>query len=212
MNKDFWGKRVWCFIHSVAKGYKPENAKSFKNFMYSLTGLLPCPECRKHLITNLRTLELDQDYLSNPNKLFLWTFLLHDIVNKQLGKASPSFDLVNNFYNEKIADRKFWGKCIWESIHCMAAIYKPEYKYYFKQLIFSLPGILPCDDCRQHLINNLKILPLTDEYLSNNHSLFLWTFLLHDLVNKQLGKISPPFEKIKSFYFNENFCADCAKK
>jgi hypothetical protein len=92
MKKEFWGKAVWCLIHSTAAGYKPQYRHSYKQFIYALRGLLPCPDCRNHLAENLKTLELDSgsrtmhgnprsdkigaelDYLSNNEKLFLWTF------------------------------------------------------------------------------------------------------------------------------------------
>lgn len=212
MDKKFWGPSVWVLIHICAIAFKPENKHSYKQFMYALRGVLPCPECREHLTQNLKTLELKPEYLSNNKKLFLWSFLLHDLVNRQLNKQSPSFEALQNYYTNKISDKNFWGPYVWRALHSMAAVYKPEYKVYFKQLIYSLPGILPeTGGSKQRFIENLKILPLTDEYLLDNHNLFLWTFLLHDLVNKQLGQISPPFEKIKNLYFNEKFCASCGK-
>ena len=220
MKKDFWGKAVWCLIHSTAAGYKPQNRHSYKQFIYALRGLLPCPDCRNHLAENLKTLELDRithasgsdvDYLSNNEKLFLWTFFLHDLVNRQLHKVSPGYEAIKNYYFNSLLNKKSWGPCIWTSIHCIAAVYKPESKQAFKQFIYSLPGILPCEECRSHLIENLKILPLTDHYLENNHNLFLWTYLLHDATNKQLRKVSPSFEKVKTIYFDENFCPDCGK-
>jgi len=211
MDKNFWGVAVWVLIHVCAITYKPENKHSFKQFIYALRGVLPCGECREHLSENLKMLELKPEYLSNHKKLFLWTFLLHDLVNRQLNKHSPSYEIIEQYYIKNAFNKKFWGPYIWRALHSMAAVYKPEYKTYFKQLVYSLPGILPCDECKHHLIENLKILPLTDDYLSDNNHLFLWTFLLHDLVNKQLAKESPSFEKIKSLYFNEKNCASCGK-
>lgn len=98
-----------------------------------------------------------------------------------------------------MSGKEFWGPAFWKTIHSLAIAYHPNQKQYFKQYMNNLTYVLPCEVCREHLKNNLKILPM-DSYLDNNHQLFLWSYLLHDLVNKQLGKKSPPFNVIKQAY------------
>lgn len=213
MDKKFWGPSTWCTIHTAAAGYNPENMLSFKQFIFSLPYLLPCQYCREHLQHNLRTLPLTDDSLSNNKLLLMWTFFLHDLVNKQLKRFenTPSYSAVETFYFKKIGDNKFWGPCFWRTIHSFAASYRPtpHVKKAFKQFIYSLHGIIPCRMCREHYSKNLQQLPLTDEYLKNSHNLFLWSYLLHDLVNKQLNKVSPSFESVKIQYFNDTVCKSC---
>lgn len=101
-----------------------------------------------------------------------------------------------------MSGKDFWGPKLWETIHIFAITYTPAKSVEFKQFINNLTVLLPCDECRLHLKSNLKKIPV-DDYLTNNHQLFLWTYLLHDLVNQQLNKQSPPFEQIKLHYIKK---------
>lgn len=96
--------------------------------------------------------------------------------------------------------KSFWGPPTWHTIHAFAAAYTPSQREHFKAFIYSMQYTLPCDYCRQHLTQNLRQVKI-DEYLDNNHNLFLWSYILHDLVNKQLGKTSPPYDVVKTYYF-----------
>lgn len=209
MEKSFWGPSTWCTIHTAAVGYKRENMTSFKQFIYSLPLLLPCEYCREHLYENLRTIPLTEEALSDNKNLFLWSYMLHDQVNHQLRKQSPVYPIAERFYFEQLGNNNFWGPCMWRAIHSFAAAYQPEVKGAFKQFIYSLPGIIPCNVCRSQLNKILQQLPLGDDYLKDSHNLFLWSYLLHDLVNKNLGKISPPLKDIKAQYFNPKVCQSC---
>nr|QBK87701.1 MAG: Erv1/Alr family disulfide (thiol) oxidoreductase [Marseillevirus LCMAC202] len=147
--------------------------------------------------------------LENNKTLFMWSYFLHDLVNKQLyKKPSPAYPVAEEYY---FSNSNIWGPCFWRTIHAFAAAYRPtqDVKSAFKQFIYSLTGILPCKICREHYTHNLNQIPLNEEYLKDAHNLFLWSYLLHDLVNKQLETVSPPFEEIKAQYFNEQVCSSC---
>jgi len=210
MNNSFWGPSIWNMIHSSAFMYHSSNKYSYREFILSLKELLPCEACQVHLLSNLKILPLREQELYNNKQLFIWSYLLHDIVNKQLGKKSPTFETVHHFYSEHIHKPSFWGPHYWRGIHSIAASYNSDKRHAFKRLIYALPGLLPSNESRQALLNCLKILPLTDEYLKDKSSTFLWTYLLHDLINKQLGKTSPSFESIKHVYFNNLECTHCS--
>ena len=94
----------------------------------------------------------------------------------------------------------FWGPALWKSIHSLAAAYTPDQRKEYKKFIYSLQFLLPCNYCKKHLQQNLRKINI-DYYLSNNHTLFLWTYFLHDIVNKALGKVSPPYDIVKTAYF-----------
>jgi len=207
MDKKFWGPATWCIIHTSAYEYTPEKRLSFKQFVYSLPYLLPCDKCCVHLYKNLNTLQLGDKNLQDSQSLFIWTYFLHDLVNRQLGKKSPNFPSVYKFYTE---NKIIWKKCFWRTIHSFAASYrvKPEVKSAFKQFIYSLIGLIPQPESMQYA-TALNRVPLTDEYLKDAHNLFLWSYLIHDLVNKETGKSSPPFEEIKKMYFNDTVCQSC---
>ena len=212
MEKSFWGPATWHMIHAVAAGYKPEYRTAFKTFIGSLPFLLPCEYCRQHVQQNISVLPLTDNVLSSADNLFLWSYSLHDLVNHQLKKPpSPSYILVKKYYFDNIKNPSFWGPSVWRVIHSFAASYRsiqPVSNAYM-EFIYSLGGILPCADCRDNYRTALSTMPLTFATLLNAHSVFLWSFLFHDLFNKKLHHASPPFEMVKEQYFNDNVCNKC---
>lgn len=96
---------------------------------------------------------------------------------------------------------QIWGQDMWRSIHRIAATYTSGNKEAFILFIYSLTDLLPCKICREHLKINMENHPLTDEYLQNNKTAFLWTYILHEIVNKQLKKPSYPYSKAYYDYF-----------
>jgi hypothetical protein len=52
----------------------------------------------------------------------------------------------------------------------------------------SLTYLLPCEECKKHMRNNLRIIPLAIDRNSNNQSIFDWSFRFHNAVNSQTGK------------------------
>lgn len=105
---------------------------------------------------------------------------------------------------QKSDPRKFWGPCLWKSIHSLAAAYDPHIPGAadaYVSFIHSLVYTLPCKACREHLKQNLERHPI-EPYLTSNDQLFLWSYHLHDLVNRQLGRKSPPYLEVKRIYFS----------
>lgn len=102
----FWGPGTWRLIHSMAINYEPNpvKKKAFLQFIYSLPELLPCEKCRIHLRNNLRK-NPPERHMASKEKLFLWTYRLHDVVNRQKDypTVSPPYDLVRKYYMEKVA-------------------------------------------------------------------------------------------------------------
>ena len=103
INKEIWGKHIWYTIHFIALGFpnKASNIdkKNYKNFYMNLPNIIPCQECEKHLITNLNNYPID-NYLDTKERLFEWTVILHNQVNKILGKNEWSLDKANKYYKD----------------------------------------------------------------------------------------------------------------
>lgn len=100
--KSFWGPHYWFVLHSAAASFDPkkEGAKEgFLELINSYTKILPCDYCRQHLKANLKTLP-PNEYFASPDQLFLWTYHLHDLVNRQLNKKSVSFPQAKKYYFE----------------------------------------------------------------------------------------------------------------
>jgi len=89
---EVWGPFFWHTIHIVALGYPstPSYAhkKAAKEFYESLKILIPCPACRDHYSAHVEKYPISP-HLDRNTDLFRWTLLLHNEVNKSLGK--PAF-------------------------------------------------------------------------------------------------------------------------
>ena len=100
-------------------------------------------------------------------------------------------------------DKSFWGPPIWVTIHSCAALYTPDKDVYFKALLGSLIHLLPCSSCRGNMITHIKEdMPPIEEFLNNNERLFYWTWKLHEVVNKEIGKPEFPYESAKKMYLS----------
>lgn len=105
-----------------------------------------------------------------------------------------------------------WGPSLWHYLHTMSFNYpvKPSKKdkKCYKQFIYNLKSVLPCNYCRLNLCKNLKALPLTEKDLENRVAFSKWVYNLHEHINNMLGKKSGlTYESIRERY--EHFRARC---
>ena len=102
-----------------------------------------------------------------------------------------------------------WGPYIWATIHYVTLGYPPmpteEQKQKYKQFFESFQYVLPCSICRNHLTDNLKTVPLTDEILSDREKLINWGIDLHNEVNKMNGKRTYSHEEARNIILNNDF-------
>lgn len=105
--------------------------------------------------------------------------------------------------------KKFWGESWWVVLHSAAAGYTLDKAPYYRLLISSYTGLIPCQQCRDHFKENLQKYPV-EKYLRSNEDLLFWTYIVHDAVNQSHNvtkpqdrpKFSPPFEEIRRIYLN----------
>lgn len=118
--------------------------------------------------------------------------------------------------NEK-KGKDFWGGPVWTTFHIFAATFKPKNKEAFLLFIkVILAQLLPCEECKINLQKKLKKYP-PENYMTNNHDAFFYSYLIHDLANIQISKqsgkerISPPFDEVKAYYFGKlkDECKEC---
>ena len=97
-----WGPPLWISIHNVALGFpeSPTTAdrEQYRQFFELLGYVIPCQKCATHYRQHTSDLPIDQ-FLYNRKDLFRWTVLLHNIVNKSLGKRQWTFDEAWSMYN-----------------------------------------------------------------------------------------------------------------
>ena len=98
-----------------------------------------------------------------------------------------------------------WGPSAWDLLHYVATGYpvRPtdrdvaEYGAFYR----ALQPVLPCASCRDHLKDNLDVLPPDGPLAGGRAELFAWTVALHNLVNSQLKKPQLSMEAAYRKYF-----------
>jgi hypothetical protein len=94
-------------MHIVAIGYSKHptytDKKCAKEFYESLAYLLPCSICREHYREHL-TKHPIATFLDSRTDLIKWTIMIHNHVNKMLGKLEWTLEEVLAYY-EKVGAR-----------------------------------------------------------------------------------------------------------
>lgn len=97
-----------------------------------------------------------------------------------------------------------WGPHLWKSIHYIALGFpvKPSAtdKANYKAFFMNLPEVLPCFSCAQNYKRHLGEIPPIDDFMESSNRLFEWTWRLHNVVNKDLGKKQISLENAKALY------------
>lgn len=90
------GPSIWDFLHWTAKVADDEDNPSLYTDALSVVSRgHPCANvCRKHLVENLSVLPP-----SNYTSMFMHSFDLHNMVNRQLGKKNFSLHQAKKMYN-----------------------------------------------------------------------------------------------------------------
>jgi hypothetical protein len=99
----FWGPAYWKTIHVAAASYRPEKRRSFLQWIYAFPEQIPCSICEEHMVQTLKLFP-PEDWTESRDKLFLWSYRFHDLVNRSKGdpSISPKFSHVKRYYYEGI--------------------------------------------------------------------------------------------------------------
>jgi hypothetical protein len=80
-----------------------------------------------------------------------------------------------------------WGPKAWFFIDTIVLSYPnnptDEDKITYKNFLYQLKNVLPCESCRDHYSNNIKDIPLSSFYLSSRNNLIEWIIKIHNKVN-----------------------------
>jgi hypothetical protein len=185
--------RLWASLHIISQTYDPHRDKhidvSFKCFMYSVIKLLPF-RSHKLSIEFIEKYPID-NYLGSSIKTFQWTYLWHDYINMKLGKDRITLAEAKKMYKLEDISKDQWGPRIWILIHTLAK-YLPanpstELKQIYYDMLKCLKLLLPCSKCRSHLTKHLSEYDFT-KYFTNRDTIFLFTNILHNVVNVSLNR------------------------
>lgn len=103
INPEAFGPYYWAVIHLACLS----GADGLQEFVDSLPGILPCPDCKEHLKENLKTLPFDS---KDP---FRWSVKLHNIVNKRLRKPQIPYEKAHDYWSNLCVPKKKAVPYLW---------------------------------------------------------------------------------------------------
>ena len=87
-----WGPGLWHYLHTMSFNYPinptSRDKKHYRDFILSLSNVLPCRHCRENLKRNFKTNPIRSCDMLNRNTFSRYVYNLHETVNKMLGKKS----------------------------------------------------------------------------------------------------------------------------
>lgn len=190
--------KLWDGIHIIAMTFNPlempELKYTFKCFYYSMASLLPVPQARENMIQFTKEFPIE-DYISSKSKVFQWTYLLHDFINKKTeSKKGISLQEARKKYEEDDITKEFWGRSIWNIIHILFKYLPEKLSREEKETVVTFiqctQKLLPCQKCSKHMSQHMKKYNIKD-YLAGNKYLFIWSNILHNTVNVSVEPQKP---------------------
>ncbi len=126
-----WGREGWKFIHWVALTYPnhptQKDKDNYLKFFESLQNVLPCGICAEHFRKNM---ERNPIRMESNRELFDWTVDMHNIVNKQNGKKTFTYDQafaeVTN-QNKKISEELLKGIAFSSAVITVITLLSKQY-------------------------------------------------------------------------------------
>lgn len=140
-NINDYGPKMWYLIHTFAGKYSFIHSQNYITFIKTLSNLMPCFNCRKHFKIILLNYPIEK-YMSSRDKLLKWTYFVHNIVNKRLGKKLQEYSPVASYYMSSNKDREvdimnhLWGVLF--TLSYSNNKNKPEFMEFFKAALNML--------------------------------------------------------------------------
>ena len=132
-----WGPPLWHFLHTMSFNYPTnptkEEKKNYMNFVKSLENILPCKHCRNNFKKNIQTLPITMKEMESRYTFSKYVFMLHELINKMLGKKS-------NLTYEKVREtyEHFRARCVEQKIKEIGCV-KPLYGEKSKCILRVIP-------------------------------------------------------------------------
>lgn len=102
---ELWGPSFWSTIHLLCLGAPKDISDviqlQYMAFFNALPYVIPCGTCSQHLLENYKKYPLE-NYLSSQDKLFQWSVLLHNEVNRSLNKPIWTEEEARAHWSKKI--------------------------------------------------------------------------------------------------------------
>ena len=221
-----WGPSAWEFIHTIAFRYpeKPtvQDAKDHKVFFNYLGTQLPCKYCRMSWSTFNGELPIDT-FMQSRSHLGLWTYLMHNKVNKKLrtqGNPVPPDPTFNEVIEKYLSKKGMCTQKCWDFLHAITYNYPMEptneQKKNTAKFFESLKNVFPCLQCRKIYCALWKDIPI-GPFLDSRYRLCYWLYQMHAKMNKMLVRLGNKDIPLLTGY--DDFCekyelmrAKCSKQ
>lgn len=100
-----------------------------------------------------------------------------------------------------------WGPHGWKFIHMLALAYPnqptDEQKKNYKTFFEALQPVLPCSLCANNYKRHItEELPITEAVLTDKESFVKWSIDMHNLVNKETGKLPLSYDDALNLIYN----------
>jgi len=96
-----WGAPTWFLFHTMAEKIKPEYFQEVRmdllNIIYTICANLPCPDCAKHAIAHLNSINFNA--IQSKDALRFMLFQFHNEVNKRKGYPEMPVDKLSETYS-----------------------------------------------------------------------------------------------------------------
>lgn len=101
--------------------------------------------------------------------------------------------------NEVSVDPNVWGPMCWDALFYIA--FRVDLEAHWSEvhtLFHLLEVVLPCSHCRRHYaLYKKQVSPVTAIKKSDPESAAKWLWIIHDMVNQNLGKICIDYEHLR---------------
>lgn len=203
-------KGLRCYIQSLVDLVPSSVAsKLIENFITNNSSATKSIDKNKNLLPeNIRAFTRG-DLFSQINdkiSMFIFAYLLNCYLSENLHGQTPNYQQLSDKWRAGNISKRDWGRAFWFVIHCSAAYpmtnnnrLNNSWILAYTAMIVCLRFLLPCPKCRIHLEKNLALLKIND-YTSNQESIFEWSWMLHNIVNKDENKPQYPLSDAKREY------------
>jgi hypothetical protein len=200
-----WTDDIWKYIHTIARVSSIQSIQekgAFLCLIISINHLISCPYVSTIINDFIQadhekidsSIPRFSEYSSSNERLFKWTYYLHQAVDKALGIKTDSFETFNSYYEPSSINKTVWGPLGWRMLHIIPLRTKMTNgklaltdQKTIKAFFTCVALLLPCVACKKHCWQYLSTHSI-DEYLNSNFHVFQWTVDFHNTVNRRLNQ------------------------
>jgi hypothetical protein len=196
-DKNTFENNTHYFLSYVIQGYpnKPseDNKQHYKTFIETIINILH-PTIYSNLLKEyLLKYPITNDVLNTRYSFFKWftRILITNLFQTDTDRQQAEDDILAklNLFIDNI-DPKIWGRVSWsfilDRINDYIEPFTEEKKNNYKIMLSYLQHVLPCHDCRNNYVTELKMNPVNNLILENRKTLIVWYSRIKNSVNNRV--------------------------